>query len=76
MYNAYYSAILVYGVQLILLIIVYYLIFSDGGIVPPGSILVLCTRFICAYLMHILVWKDEKLGLNNMRYAAKHPEKF
>ena len=63
--------------QISLIFVVWVYAFEDNfTIFIPDEVEVLTTRFIASMMMHLQVEKDIRNGLNMMKYAVRHYERF
>jgi len=65
--------------QISLLVIIWmYAIETEHGkfIFVPNEVEILFSRFIASMMMHLMVEKDTRNGLNMMKYAVNHHERF
>ena len=76
-HNAFHAAMFVFGFQLLMILFVSSVIFSDNFAVKlPATITVLGARFICTILMHLQVEGDMRQGLRMMKYVTNQPFDF
>ena len=76
-HNAFHAAMFVFGFQLLMIIFVGTVIFTDDyAIKLPVSLTVLGARFVCTILMHLQVEGDMRQGLRMMKYVTNQPFDF
>jgi len=76
-HNAYHAAMFVFGFQVLMIVFIGSIVFSDGfKITLPANISVMGARFVCTILMHLQVEGDMRQGLKMMKYVANQPFDF
>lgn len=76
-HNAFHASMFVFGIQLIMIYFVYFIIFGPTAeVVPPANLSVIVARFLCSILMHLQVEGDLRQGLKMMKYVTNQPFDF
>lgn len=78
-YAAFYSALTVYTLQIILLTLIYGVIFGTSTATTIGfasTVQTMAARFICTIMMHLQVEGDERQALRLMKYSINNGDQF
>lgn len=78
--DGFHTALYVYGIQLFFFVAIYAVITNLTSvtftITYPNSVIVLATRFACAFLMHLNMKSHVRNALKMMKYANNHQRDF